>query len=315
MKVPCSKLPIEIIQAASRDWRLVPVPQPSNHPQLDLASASCDLIDLQTWAHVYPDASWALATGQASGVVALEVDTCARTALQALAGCDADWSDEEPLRVQTSDRMYAFLSLPQELSLRRKRIAPGIRILGDGDSVLLPPSFVSGVPLKYVNPNAAVLKVPKWLLDLAFGKLCTQTRGKVLPFPPPQPRPANSSKSLVDLPRTGIVPFSPRIRSESASQDRHRVHMLFRFRGSWRCQFLTEDMRTALPKTLTFASVDKLVALAERGGGLSTSGSRESLDRAIKTGAGTVVLQRTHEQFSLLMGDNLPALGVGIAFN
>jgi len=305
MKVPCSKLPIEIIQAASRNWRLVPVPRLSNNPQFDLASASCNLGDLQTWADVYPDASWALATGQTSGVVVLEVDTFARTALQALACSDADWIDEEPLLVQTSDRIYAFLSLSQELSLRRKRIAPGIRILGDGDSVLLPPSLVSGVPLEYVNTNAVVPNPPKWLLDLAFGELGDQVRGKLLHFPPTQSQPDNSADSFGDRSRAAIKPFPKQIRSESPSLERHSVHMLFRFSGYWRCQFLAENMRAALPRTLTFASVDKLVALAERGGGLSTSGNRESLDRAIKRGAGTVVLQLTNEQFSLLVGDNL----------
>jgi hypothetical protein len=304
MKIPNATLPIEIIQAAGRDWRLVPVPRQSNHPQLDLSGASCDLIDLQTWVHMYPGTSWALATGQTSGVVALEVDKCARMALQALAGCNAEWCDEEPLQVQTGDRIYAFLSVPQGMCLRRKWIAPGIRILGDGDSVLLPPSRVSGVPLEYADPDAAVPKVPKWLLDLAFGKMSGQSRGKVLPFPAPRPQPANSADSFVDLSRAPLVPFPSHFRSEAALPDRHRVYMLFRFLGYWRCQFLTEDMRTAFPRILNFESVGKLVAIAERGGGLSTPGSRESLDRAIKTGAGRVILQLTDEQFSRLLGAN-----------
>jgi hypothetical protein len=283
MNIPNSKLPIEIVKAAGRDWRLIPVPQPSNFSQPELSNASCDLVELQAWLDMYPFARWALATGQTSGVIAIEIDACAKPALQALAGRNGEWCDEEPLQVQTGDRIYAFLSVPQGMCLCRKWIAPGIRVLGDGDSVLLPPSRVSGVPLEYADPDAAVPKVPKWLLDLAFRTMSGQSRGKVLPFP----------------------------RSGTASTDRHCVHMLFCLRGYWRCQFLTEDMSTTFPRILTFASANKLVALAERGGGLSTSGSRESFDRAIKAGAGRVILKLTDEQFSLLLGANQRPIAFG----
>jgi hypothetical protein len=42
--------------------------------------------------------------------------------------------------------------------------------------------------------------------------------------------------------------------------------MQFTFRKDWHCQFLEEDMKTSLPRTLTFADDQKSWEMAKRGG-------------------------------------------------
>jgi hypothetical protein len=82
--------------------------------------------------------------------------------------------------------------------------------------------------------------------------------------------------------------------------DRRRVYLYFQFRQGWHCQFLEEDLRTSLPRTLTFSSSDKVIALIERGGGLTDLASRQALDQAIATGRGGVFLSLSAEQYAEL---------------
>lgn len=70
--------------------------------------------------------------------------------------------------------------------------------------------------------------------------------------------------------------------------DRHRVYMSFQVRQGWHYQFLEPDLKTSLPRGLHFNSADKVVELAERGGGISDQESRLMLNRAIDTGRGGV---------------------------
>ena len=86
-----------------------------------------------------------------------------------------------------------------------------------------------------------------------------------------------------------------------ANQDpRRRVYMSFQCRYGWHCQFLEQDLKTPLPRTLHFASPDKVVELVERGGGLSNLESRQALNQAIEIGRGGVFLSLTAEQYARL---------------
>jgi hypothetical protein len=51
----------------------------------------------------------------------------------------------------------------------------------------------------------------------------------------------------------------------ATSGPNHRVYMYFHFRQGWQVQFLEADLRTPLPRTLTFTDPDKIRELARRG--------------------------------------------------
>jgi hypothetical protein len=80
----------------------------------------------------------------------------------------------------------------------------------------------------------------------------------------------------------------------------HRVYMYFQFRGSWQVQFLEADLRTPLPRTLTFTDPDKIRELARRCEAWGDSESRQMLEHAIETGRGGVFLRLTPDQYSRL---------------
>jgi hypothetical protein len=76
--------------------------------------------------------------------------------------------------------------------------------------------------------------------------------------------------------------------------------MSFQCRNGWHCQFLEQDLKTALPRKLHFTSADKVIELVERGGGLTDQESRQMLNQAIATGRGGVFLSLTEEQYAKL---------------
>jgi hypothetical protein len=45
----------------------------------------------------------------------------------------------------------------------------------------------------------------------------------------------------------------------------HQVYMYFFFRRGWQVQFLEADLKTPLPRKVTFAVADKIRELARRG--------------------------------------------------
>jgi hypothetical protein len=82
--------------------------------------------------------------------------------------------------------------------------------------------------------------------------------------------------------------------------ERHRVYLSFMDRRGWHCQFLEADLKTPLPRKLTFASPDKIVELVKRGGGFKDLADRQAFDHGIAIGRGGAYLNLTDEQYAAL---------------
>jgi hypothetical protein len=80
----------------------------------------------------------------------------------------------------------------------------------------------------------------------------------------------------------------------------HQVYMYFFKRGGWQVQFLEPDLKTPLPRKLTFADPEKIRELARRGGAWRDSESRQMLEHAIDVGRGGIYLRLTPDQYSRL---------------
>ena len=79
-----------------------------------------------------------------------------------------------------------------------------------------------------------------------------------------------------------------------------RVYMEFRFRQGWFCEFLEEDRKTLLPRTVMFAEERNLFEIMKRGGfTLNISGRRE-IEEAIRKKRGGVWLELTPERYAKL---------------
>jgi hypothetical protein len=76
--------------------------------------------------------------------------------------------------------------------------------------------------------------------------------------------------------------------------------MSFFFRSGWQVQFLEADLKTPLPRKLTFTEPDKIRELARRGEAWDDSESRQMLEHAIETGRGGVFLRLTPDQYARL---------------
>ena len=76
--------------------------------------------------------------------------------------------------------------------------------------------------------------------------------------------------------------------------------MSFMDRRGWYYQFLEPDLKTPLRRKLTFASVDKVVELVERGGGFKDLAERQSFDHGVTIGRGGIYLSLTDEQYAKL---------------
>jgi hypothetical protein len=81
----------------------------------------------------------------------------------------------------------------------------------------------------------------------------------------------------------------------------HRIYMTFFFRQGWQVQFLESDLKTPLPKKMTFTDPNKIRELARRGEVWGDSESRQMLEHAIETGRGGVFLRLTPDQYARLM--------------
>jgi hypothetical protein len=98
---------------------------------------------------------------------------------------------------------------------------------------------------------------------------------------------------------------SPIIRSMMEGMSRydrpsHQVYLYFFLRSGWQVQFLEPDLKTPLPRKLTFADPEKIRELARRGEAWGTSEARQMLEHAIDTGRGGVYLRLTPAQYAKL---------------
>jgi hypothetical protein len=77
-------------------------------------------------------------------------------------------------------------------------------------------------------------------------------------------------------------------------------HMYFMLRDGWYCQFLEQDLKTSLPRKLTFSSAEKVKELAERGGAFKDLADHQSFEHGVSIGRGGVYLKLTREQYAVL---------------
>ena len=88
---------------------------------------------------------------------------------------------------------------------------------------------------------------------------------------------------------------------ERSSTTRHRVYMHFMLvNHGWYCQFLEPDLKTSLPRKLTFKDSEKVVEMYDRFGVDKKLEDRAALEYGINQGRGSVWLSLTPEQYGKL---------------
>ena len=83
----------------------------------------------------------------------------------------------------------------------------------------------------------------------------------------------------------------------------HHIYMFFQTQNGWDCQFLEEDLKTAIPIRLNLVRQEKLFEIAERGGYRLNLEGRQAMQRAIDMGRGGIWLELSEEQYRKLKGE------------
>jgi hypothetical protein len=182
-----SILPEEVRQAANLGWRIFPVcplAKLLGNRDLLIGEATCDVSRLEELAAEYPSCEWRVAVGPSSLCVLQVVGPEGRNSFAALS---QEQGESLTLQSRRGDTAWAFFRWPAGLVLRAsaKKLAPGVRILADGESCPIPPSG----GCVYLNPWEEVQAVPCWLRELGF-ETPDDPPGKAAPVPAPPPCPA-----------------------------------------------------------------------------------------------------------------------------
>ncbi len=192
-----------VLALAGKGWRLFPCLPRSKKPCIKEwpTLATTDPEQLRTWAHEHPGCNWALATGPASGVWAMDCDvkpcpSCppetrkvngASTLKNLMAQHGA-----LPLTLITvthHGNQYLF-KYPSDRTIRNenagKKLGDGLDIRGDGGYVMVPPSVHPvGSPYRFADADAELANAPEWLIRMAEGAA-----------PPTEQHPANNSDCI-----------------------------------------------------------------------------------------------------------------------
>lgn len=158
------RLPDYVLLSASRGWRMFPTPGCRWVEGIGIKEVTSDLNQLGQWANALTGFNWSLATGPESGVFLLEAEEpdglCSLRGLSQL-----DWP--ETLYDRSRNYMLAFWRYPagmRAMDAGRIKIAPGLTVRAEGESVVLPPHN-SGI---WRDLDAPILASPEWLIVSAF---------------------------------------------------------------------------------------------------------------------------------------------------
>ncbi len=147
--------------------------------------ATDDPEQISKWMKQYPGCMWGVATGQASGIWALDVDDPQKF---------QDFRSEHRLELPEtltqrtpSGGLHYFFRMAEGVRNSVKNKIPGCDTRGDGGYAIIAPSYNqdTGVAYELINPEAPIADAPAWLLERV-------TEEKKKPLPPMAGKPAIS---------------------------------------------------------------------------------------------------------------------------
>ncbi len=151
---------------AAKGWRVFPCTPRDKTPLTTngVKDASSDAATVEAWWVQWPDANIGLATGQASGVVVVDVDEqIGEAALQLLGG-----KAEPTLSAKTGKGTHVFFAAPETALRNRVRFKPGLDLRADDGYVLVAPSVhPSGARYMWLNWGTPPITMPPELFAAA----------------------------------------------------------------------------------------------------------------------------------------------------
>lgn len=265
----------DLAHALERGWKIFPLIHKSrfavSQPLLKHATDSVEQVEL--WQAEYPDCGWAVATGERSGIFALQISfDLGFRKLRSLCPGQSDLMDT--LKVEAPGRVALFYQWPDGgfPTYARISMAPGIHLLQETHYVMLP--VIDGGDSKRHESDlaeAALSAAPAWLLTFLFERVQQTRPAEILLFP-------------------------------SALRARRPVLLTFEKRdGYWHCRFLAPRSGREVCRRRRYSSPDKIVAIAERGGAAVDAGDHIHLYGGLQNGRGSLLLTLTPAQYERLL--------------
>lgn len=161
----------QVARLARRGFRLFPCRPRSKQPLLKRwpERATSDVPQLSAWFQKYANCNWALATGEGSKTIALDID--GSEGLESLSDCCVDWREiaQATLGVKTGRGSHLYFLHPG-FTVRNsiKKLASGLDIRGDGGYVIVPPSTHESGEVYFwlgADETKPVAAAPTWLLN------------------------------------------------------------------------------------------------------------------------------------------------------
>ena len=195
----------EVRELARRGLKLFPVSLAAmlaGDPDRLIATATDDVSVLAelSAAATQPQLGHRAALGP-SGLCVLVVDGVVGRA--SLAAMTPDLDGCFTLQARCGDKAYVFFRQPAGMKriLAARKLAPGVSILGDGESCIVPP-FGGAV---WVVPGAEIEALPFALRELLASEPPDSPPGRAMPAPKPSPRPV-PCRSTVRFPQPNQGP-------------------------------------------------------------------------------------------------------------
>jgi hypothetical protein len=178
----------EVRELAHRGLKLFPVSlaaKLNGCPNEFISEATSDISLLEELsAAAQPLSGLSIALGP-SGLCVLVLDgTVGKASFAALV---PDLEECLTLLARRGDVVYAFFRQPAGMKriASARKLAPGVSILGDGESCIVPPSGGAA----WINPGAVIESLPYALRELLAVENPDNFPGRAMPAPKPSPRP------------------------------------------------------------------------------------------------------------------------------
>lgn len=172
------------LEYASRGWAVFPVKPNEKTPltQHGCKDASNDPAKVEELFQKYPKANIGIATGEASGFWAFDVDVKAGAqGLQSLKRLqDEHGALPLTLSAQTpSHGQHLYFKCLANIS-NRTNVVAGIDVRGDGGYVVAPPSIIKRQKYLWLTQDEPIAEAPDWLIELVKGKTTEAVSQKII---------------------------------------------------------------------------------------------------------------------------------------
>jgi hypothetical protein len=174
-----------VLSYVRRGWRVLPCHsaiegkcscgggpkcKPGKHPWTvhGWKEATVNEEQIRAWSEKYPGCNWAVATGQQSGVIVLDVD--GEKGWESLAALEAQHGPLPITLASTTGRGgHRWFRYPAKSEIRNSagKLGDGIDVRSSGGYVIVPPSVhQSGRAYQWANPQHPIADAPNWLVEL-----------------------------------------------------------------------------------------------------------------------------------------------------